>query len=144
MKPISAARTIHAPVEQVFAVVSDVRNFAKAVPHILDIEFMTDQQHGAGTKFRETRDMNGKTASVVIEVAEYQENESVRMVSDEGGTIWDSVFRVEPKGEATELSLVMEVKPHKITAKMMVPLISGMVRKGVEADMDAVKEYCEK
>lgn len=93
--------------------------------------------------FRETRMMNGREATVELEVAEYNKNQSIRMISDAGGTVWDTVFTVAKVGDATEMKMVMEAKPHKFMARIMNPLIRGMVAKAVEADMDCVKDYCE-
>ena len=39
--------------------------------------------------------------------------------------------------------LVMEATPLTFLARLMVPLMKGMVRKAIAADMDAVKAYCE-
>ncbi len=143
MKCIETTRHIHARIESVFQTIADVRNFAKAVPHITNIEFLTEQQYGVGTKFRETRDMNGKPATVDLEVTEYIENERVRIVSDAGGTVWDTVFTVRQAAESVAMHMVMEARAHKLMARLINPLIRGMVAKAVEADMDAVKAYCE-
>ncbi|QDV47776.1 Polyketide cyclase / dehydrase and lipid transport [Stieleria neptunia] len=143
MKPIIASRTIDAPLSLVFQTVSDVRNFRKAVPHITNVEFLSEQQHGVGTRFRETRMMKGREQSVELEVAEFADNERVRMVSDAGGTVWDTLFTVSLVGDAVELKMQMDIRPHAFLARLMIPLIRGMVVKGVESDMDAVKSYCE-
>lgn len=143
VKPVHVTRCIRAPLELVFETISDVRNFSQAVPHIIEIEFLTKQQYGVGTQFRETRQMNGKPQTVELEVAELVENDRVRMVSDAGGTIWDTLFTVSQGDNSVELNLVMDVKPHRFLARIITPLIRGMVVKGVETDMDAVKAYCE-
>ena len=143
MKTIETTRVIAAPIDVVFDAISDVRNFSQAVSHITHIEFLTDQRVGVGTRFRETREMNGRSQTVELEVAEYVENEQIRMISDAGGTVWDTVFTVAPVGDVVEMKMVMEAKPHKFLAKIMNLLIRSMVVKAVEADMDAVKVYCE-
>ena len=144
MRTIETTRMIAAPIEEVFAAISGPEGFSKAVPHIKEIEFLTDQKTGAGTRFRETRIMNGREATVELEVAELVENERVRMVSDAGGTVWDSVFTLKEKGDQVEMRMAMEAKPHKLMARIMNPLIRSMVVKGVEADMDHIKQYCER
>ncbi|MEL7497489.1 MAG: SRPBCC family protein [Planctomycetota bacterium] len=143
MKSIHITRTIDAPLELVFQTVSDVRNFSKAVPHIQKIEFITEQQSGAGTRFRETRLMNGRESTVELEVTELIENDRVRMISDAGGTIWDTVFTVSQVADKVTLDMNMDVRPHTLMARIMTPWIRGMVVKGVENDMDAIKQFCE-
>ena len=65
------------------------------------------------------------------------------MISDAGGTIWDTVFSVSQAGGDVELKMQMDVRPYKLLAKMTNALIRSMVMKGVESDMDAIKSFCE-
>ncbi len=143
MSRTTVTRTINASVERVFETVSDINNFSKAVPDIVKVEFLSDVKSGVGAKFRETRRMKGKEASAELEVTEYVENDHIRLVAKSHGTVWDSVFSVKPVGGGTELTLVMDANARNVFAKMMNKMIQGMVQKGVEKDMDAVKEYCE-
>ena len=143
MKPITASRTINAPLELVFETVSDVRRFREAIPHIANVEFLSDEQVGVGTRFRETRVMNGRQHAVDLEVTEYIMPDRVRMVSDAGGTIWDTLFLVSQKAGSVELKMQMNIRPYRFLARIMNVLILGMVVKGVESDMDAVKAFCE-
>lgn len=143
MKSIQTTRTISAPLERVFQTVSDVRNFRNAVPHITKVEFLSDQHVGAGTRFRETRVAKGREQTVELEVAEYIDNDRVRMISDAGGTIWDTLFTVSDAPVGVTLEMQMDIKPYKFLARIFTPLIRGMVVKAVESDMDAVKAFCE-
>lgn len=141
----AVSRTIDAAPEVVFSIVSDISNYSEAVPHLVRVEFLTDQRVGVGARFRETRVMRGREATTEIEVTEFVANERVRMVSDEGGTIWDTVFTVTPLGDGggARLDMVMDARPYRILSRLMAPLIKGVVAKAIAADMDAVKAYCE-
>ncbi|MEM0926592.1 MAG: SRPBCC family protein [Planctomycetota bacterium] len=149
MKAIEARREIAAPVETVFETMSTPSRFREAVTPIIDVEILSACQSGVGTKFRETRLMKGQRNSVVLEITEYVDNEQVRMVSDAGGSIWDTVFRVSKlddphsKTFGTLMEMRMEIRPKNLFARLMVPLIRGMVIRGVESDMDELKTYCE-
>lgn len=143
MAQVSVSRSINAPAAKVFSTVADINNFRKVVKDIVKVEFLTEQQSGVGTKFRETRVMRGKEAATELEVTEYVENERIRLVSDSGGTIWDTVFTTTAHGGNTLLDMVMEARPYKMTAKLMTPMIMSMISKAIERDMDAVKAYCE-
>jgi uncharacterized protein YndB with AHSA1/START domain len=144
MNPITTTRMINAPIDMVFKSVSDINVFADVLPHIVEIEILSDIKSGLGTRFRETRLMKGKEATTVLEITELEPNSLVRMVADEGGTIWDTVMATSEEGGQTKLTMVMEARPHKIMSRLITPMIMGMVAKAVASDMDAVKEYCEK
>ncbi len=143
MSTITVTKHINAPKELVFKTVSDIKNFSKAVPDITNVEFLTEQEYGVGTKFRETRDMNGREATTDLEVTELVENAHIRIVSDTMGTIWDSLFTVERKEDGTELTLIMDAKAYKLMSKIVNPLMKGIMKKALEKDMVAVKNYCE-
>lgn len=144
MNRITSIRTINAPVDVVFKTVADISNFSKAIPHIVKVEMLSDVASGVGTRFRETRNMNGREASTELEVTEYEENDRVRLVCDTHGTVWDSVFTVKEMNGQTELKLVMDAKAYKMMSKFMNPLMKRMIQKALEKDMDAVKIYCER
>ncbi len=141
---VSTQRTINAPIQKVFRTLATVDEFSKAVPGITKVEFLTDKKYGVGTRFRETRIMQGKEAATELEVAELVEDELVRMVADAGGAIWDTIFRVTQDGDRVEMAMQMDARPHTWLARVVTPMILGVVSKAVDRDMDAVKQYCER
>ena len=144
MANVTVTRRIDAPVEVVFGIVAHVDQFSQAVPGILRVEFLSEVKSGVGARFRETRTMMGREASTELEVTEYVENERVRIVSEAGGTLWDTVFTTVPDGEGTALKMVMDARPRSMSARMTLPLIISTVRKAIEEDLDAVKSFCER
>lgn len=144
MSRITAKRTIDAPVDEVFKTVCDINNYSKAIPEIVKTEIISDVKSGVGVRFRETRLMKGKEVTEEMEVTEFVENDHVRIVCDSHGTVWDSVFKVTPAEGKTELTLTMDANAHQFMAKLMNPMIKGVIGKALERDMDAVKSYCEK
>lgn len=143
---VKCNRIIKAPIEKVFKTLATINEFKQAVPHITNVEFLSDQQYGVGTRFRETRLMNGKEATTELEVTELVENEHVRIVSDAGGAVWDTIFTVKPAADndGVEMNMQMDARPHQFPARVITPMILGMVSKFVEQDMDSVKAFCEK
>ena len=49
----------------------------------------------------------------------------------------------ESEGQ-TLLTMAMDARAYKFLPRLLNPLIKGMVKKAIEADMDSVKAYCEK
>ena len=143
MAEITLVRSINAPIDMVFKTVADIGNFSKAIPGIVKVEFLSEQQSGVGTRFYETRLMKGKEASTELEVTEYVENEHVRIVSDTHGTVWDTIFTVEPAGESVKLEMTMDARAYKLMPKLMNSLVMKMISNAIESDMDSVKHYCE-
>ncbi len=143
MTTITVTRTIRATAAQVFDLVAHVDNFAQAITAIDNVEYLSDIRKGVGTRFRETRVVFGRYASTELEITEYQPNHRVRLVADSHGAVWDTTFTVEDRGETVSLVMQMHARPYKLLAKVMVRLNQKLVQKAVEADMEAVKAYCE-
>lgn len=143
MTPIIVTRKINASMDVVFATVSDIRQFSKALPHVVTFEFLSVVNRGVGARFRETRLMNGKEATTDLEITEYVENDRVRMVAESHGTVWDTLFTVTSEGGSTTLTTKMDARADKLLPRVMNPLIRGITAKAVERDMDLVKAFCE-
>jgi carbon monoxide dehydrogenase subunit G len=144
MAQATVTRTINAPIDMVFKTISDINDFSKAVPGIVNVEIISDVKSGVVTRFRETRLMNGKEATTELEVTEFIENDRLRIVADSHGTRWDSLFVVTQTEGHTDLTLTMDAKAYKLMAKVMNSVMMGAIKKALEHDMDAVKTYCEK
>lgn len=139
----STSRQIKASPATVFDAITNVAKFPEKNPDILSVEILTDHMTGVGARFRETRRMGKREGATELECTEFVENERVRFVADQGGVIWDSVYTTAENGDGALLTLEMEARPYKLMAKIIVPLILGMISRAVEKDMDGVKAYCE-
>jgi hypothetical protein len=143
MTTITITREIAAEPALVFDAVAHIETFKSIQPSIVDVEFVSESTQGVGTQFRETRMMGSREATTTLEVTEYDAPNSVRLVADEGGTVWDTLFTVEPKDDGSLLTMVMDASPHTTKAKAVTPLIKPMIAKAVGKDMDQVKVWCE-
>lgn len=143
MTQIQVIRFIKAPVETVFGVFSDVTVLAKAVPHMKKVEFLTEQKSGLGTRFRETRLMGSREMQTELEITEFVRDDRIRMIADSHGTVWDTIFQVAADEDGTKLTTTMCARAHKILPRLMNPFMKRLFKKGVEKDMDLVKEFCE-
>jgi hypothetical protein len=73
MKKFQYQTHIDATTDKVFTTISDASQFCEAVPHIVNVEMMSDQKTGLGTRFRETRIMNGREEATELEVTGFEE-----------------------------------------------------------------------
>lgn len=143
MTRVTVTRTIQAPVARVFSAIADISDLPATNPDVVKVEFLTERHDGVGTRFRETRLMNGRENHTELEITELVADSHARMVADSHGTIWDTTFTVRPAGQATELEIRMDARPHTLMTRIMTPLFKGMFRKGIEKHIDAVRAYCE-
>lgn len=143
MSQFCVVKKIAASQEVVFHAVSNIDRFAEIIPQIAKVQFLSEQQVGVGTKFLETRNMNGRMATVELEVTEYQSPERCRIVSDTNGCVWDTLFSVTRIDDTTQLEMTMDARPYRLMARIMNLLIRPMITKAIESDMEYVRQHCE-
>ena len=144
MASVVVVRSINAPADTVFQTVADPNRFVKAIAGVTKLEFLSKTTSGVGTRFRQTRVMKGKPSTMDFDITEYVKNQRVRIVNETDGNVWDSVFTVEPDGNATKLTMRMETKSERLFVRLMMPLICMLIKKAVAGDMNAVKAMCER
>ena len=143
MPQITVKRKISAPPEVVFDAVANVANLPDTNPDIVKVRFLTEQRSGVGTRFVETRSMNGKEMETELEITESDDKSHIRFVTDSHGTVWDTVFTVLPDDDGSKLEIAMDARPHKLLPKLMTPLMRGFFRKGMQKHVEQFAAYCE-
>jgi hypothetical protein len=124
--------------------VSDVRQLSRALPVIVNVEFLTSSTSGVGTRYRQTRGTGRRASTYEMEVTEFVPDEHVRIVTQPAGTVWDTVFSVRPApNDSTSLTLAMEGRTRRPLSMVLNFIIKGMLQRAVEADMDKIATYCE-
>ena len=144
MGTTTVRRLIDAPLGEVFHAVADIDGLVDVLPGVVWVEFLTPQRSGVGTRFRETRTMQGKEVSSTLKVTEFVDGERLRLVSHQGGTVWDTVFTVREVEDQTELTIVMRSRARHLGAGLLNPLFRGALKKALAQDMDAIKSFCER
>jgi carbon monoxide dehydrogenase subunit G len=144
---ITVVREVNAPRDVVFQTVADPRRFAHAIEGVTEVAFLSKETSGEGTRFRQTRVMNGKATAMEFEVREAVPNERVRIVNETHGTVWDSLFTFassEGTAASTVLTMRMDTTTRPLFQRLLMPLFCLLVRKSVEEDIDAVKAFSER
>ncbi len=145
MATLKIVRNIHAPAAVVFDTVADPAHFAEAISGVTKLEFLSSTKSGAGTRFRQSRVMNGKEMTLDFDVTESVPNQRVRIVNEVHGTRWDSLITLTPSNALTTLTMRMDTETRPLVARLLMPLMLRLfIRKAVEKDFDAVKAYCER
>ncbi len=127
----------------VFETISNGDEFAKAIPDIVKVETIGKSPAQVGTEFRETRLMNGREGTVTFRVTEMEPQKLLRMEADMGGTHWNTWFTLQQCDSMCELTMFMEATPKAFAAKIVTPMMMGMMEKSLGKDLDHIKRYCE-
>ena len=119
---------ISRPPQEVFDFITTSDNAPKVVQSVKSMVKLTEGPVGVGTRYRETRMMNGKEQHAELEVVAYEPNQkyAMRNVTEGIETVYQYTFHPEANG--TRVDLVCEVKAGGVK-KLMLPLVVSVLKK---------------
>ncbi len=139
---------IKAPIEKVFAFISDPKSNEKIFPKEdeVKIEILSKGQPGLGTKFRFTGLLSGQKIKSEAEYVEFEKNRRFVERQTEGDMKkWEQTFVFEATGKGTKVNLTTEYQlPYSILGKIIDRLKAGKeIQTSVEAAIEKTKEILE-
>ena len=138
---------VKAPLEQVFAVFTDLEKAADRIPAITKMKMLTKSPFGDGTRWRETRLMFKKEATEEMWVTGFNPPNSYTVRAESHGSIYETLFEFTPEGDGTKVQWTFNCTYQSIGAKIMGPIFSvlmkGMMKKCMQEDRDALRDVCE-
>jgi hypothetical protein len=148
MASLTLTRRMHAPVQTVFDVASDLARAAEHIRGILNVELLTPGPVGVGTRWRETRKMMGKEATETLEITAFDQPHSYTVGCSSCGAYMESTFRFVPAGGgATDVTLDLRCEARSLAARLMSPLTNmmfgKMMRQNMEDDLDDIQRVAE-
>jgi carbon monoxide dehydrogenase subunit G len=138
---------IAAPPAAVFSTLAAVGNWAQFMSGIDSVEMLTPGAIAAGTRFRETRTMFGKTAIEEMTVVEIAPPNRLLLTAFNHGTAYRVDHKLATATDGTRLSLQFSGTPVTLIARIFAPLgllFAGSVRKQIEKDLADFKREAER
>jgi uncharacterized protein YndB with AHSA1/START domain len=113
---------------EVFDFITASDNAPRVVPSVTSMVKLTEGPVGVGTRYRETRLMNGKEAHAELDVVEYEPGKkyAMRNLTEGIETVYRYTFHPEAGG--TRVDLVCELKAGGIK-KLMLPLVAAILKR---------------
>ena len=142
MLKIESSIVINRPVEEVFAVVSNLENNPRWSSAFLEVQKTSEGPIGVGTTWRATQKALGQRLESEVEVTEYEPNRKFAQVSKSGpipAKIWGNY---EPVEGGTRVSIVLEAEVGGFF-KLAEPLVKSMLKRSIEADFANLKDLME-
>jgi uncharacterized protein YndB with AHSA1/START domain len=136
----TVTRTLSAPPDRVYAMLTDLEGTAGQMRAILRFEKLTPGPTRVGTRWRETRKMFGREASAEMEIKRLEPPRRIEKACEEQGCAYLTVFELQPDGAGrTRVTLTFTAEATGVMGWLMKPmgaLLKGTMRKVIEADFD--------
>src|SRR5262245_38034032 len=96
MASVTVSNDIAAPVEKVFRQFTDIEHGAGRVSGIKHVEMLTPGVVHLGTRWRETRDVLGRSDDAEMEITAFERNRMYTISHHKAGVRIDTSFWFEP------------------------------------------------
>jgi hypothetical protein len=147
MARFSVAKYVDAPPSVVFALFTDFEHAPEYVSGISRLEILTPGPIHIGTRFRETRRMNGHERTEELEVTAFEPGRHFDLRTRVGGTVVCQAYRFLPERTGTTVEVDVESEPLSLAAKLMTPItnrsVAGSMRKAVLQDIEDLRRFAE-
>lgn len=138
MQDVEVRRRVAAPVERVWAVVTDLAGSPRVVRGIDAVEVLTPGEFGVGTRWRETRTMMGRSATEEMTVTAVQPQRSYSTEAVRPGVRYLSTVAVTPAGDGgSELAMTFGARPTSAVARVLGALTGPLGRRAVARALTA-------
>src|SRR5437588_560073 len=120
---VEAQVTINGSKAAIWAAITDIENASETISGIKEIEVLEKPANGlVGLKWRETRMLFGKPATVEKWITDAAENEFYKTRAEDGGFIFLTTKSISETNGGMTLTEAHESKPQTIVAKLSVPM----------------------
>jgi hypothetical protein len=140
--------TINGSKAAIWAAITNIENASKIISGILNIEVLEKPANGlVGLKWRETRMLFGKPATVEKWITDAAENEFYKTRAVDNGFVFLSTMSISESSGGISLTSSHETKPQGIAARFVsIPmfLFKGVAKKALLQDLNDIKSAVEK
>ena len=141
---VEAQVTINGPRTAVWAAMTNIENAAEIISGIERIEVVERPANGlVGLRWRETRMLFGKPATVEKWITEAKENAFYTTRAEDGGFVFLTTNRIsEGSGGGITLTGIHETKPQGFAARLKsLPMVffKGVIKKAIVQDLSDIK-----
>jgi carbon monoxide dehydrogenase subunit G len=145
---VEAQVSVNGSKAAIWAAITDIENAADTIRGIENIEVLEKPADGlVGLKWRETRMLFGKPATVEKWITDAAENEFYKTRAEDGGFVFLTTKRISESSGGTTLTEYHESRPQGIVGKLMsIPMrlfFKGVIKKAALQDLNDIKATVE-
>jgi hypothetical protein len=144
---VEAQVTINGSKAAIWAAITNIENASETISGIEKIEVLEKPANGlVGLKWRETRMLFGKSATVEKWITDAAENEFYKTRAEDGGFVFLTTKSISEGSGGMTLTESHESKPQSIVAILSVPMLflfKGVVKKALVKDLNDIKAAVE-
>ena len=143
MANVKVSSDIGAPIDVVFSCFTDIQQAARNVSGIKQIELLTPGKFSLGTRWRETREVLGRTDDAEMEITAFEKNHGYTITHQKGGVRITATFVFDSIPNAsTRVSIEFALHSSGLPPGLLAPLewaVAGRVREVLTTDLEDLR-----
>lgn len=144
---VAAQVTINGSRASIWSAITNIENAAEIISGIENIEVVEKPATGlVGLKWRETRILFGKPATVEKWITDAAENDFYKTRAEDAGFVFLSTMSISESSGGITLTSTHDSQPQSIVAKLSIPMLflfRGVVKKAILQDLNDIKSAVE-
>jgi len=144
MGALNQTMVIDRPVEEVFAITTDMERSAEFMEKVEQVTKLTDGPVREGTTYQEVRDLGGRRVQSTLKVIEYVSNTSYAVSSEQNGVEITFRYTFKPQAEGTFMTFDGSVKTTGFARSLFRGMIVRMISKEELFHLQRLREFIEK
>ena len=134
--------TIRRPVQDVFAFLADFENIPKWNYAVVETEKTSPGPVGVGSTYRQLRSIPTRSEEG-FQVTGFEPTSRLEIHGDIGLFTATMGYLLEPTGDGTRLTNVVDLQPAAGPVRLLAPLAASRVKTAVAANLDTLKQLLE-
>ena len=144
---VEAQVTINGSRAAIWAAITNIENAAEIISGIENIEVLEKPADGlVGLRWRETRMLFGKPATVEKWITDAAENEFFKTKAEDGGFVFLTTNSISESSGGITLTSSHDSQPQGVVAKLQsIPMVlfKGVIKKALLQDLNDIKSAVE-
>jgi hypothetical protein len=145
---VEAQVNINGSKAAIWAAITNIENASETISGIENIEVVEKPANGlVGLRWRETRMLFGKPATVEKWITDAAENEFYKTRAEDSGFVFLTTMRISEGSGGMTLTSCHETKPEGIVARLKSTpmfLFKGIIKKAILQDLNDIKAAVER
>jgi carbon monoxide dehydrogenase subunit G len=138
VKRVERSVRIEAPVAEVFAYLSDLRNVTDWMTGVISAEPTSGSEMSLGSTALVVRELMGQRFEAPLTVTEFDPPQRVVIGSEISGVKANVELGLTPDGDATDLEFAMEIRGSMLTT-FMEPMIANAAGADIDASLERIR-----